>query len=430
MPSTMLATAATRRVLPTYPRTFYANKPGRGDQLVLQEDVLSASGTNSLDLGGGLGARRNLWSTDWDGADYPRMPTGLQEEDDEDERSNGAASARWKGDGFRTASRKEPRDTRPQSATEVCNQNPEKGPPWPSGRSSGHPSVQKRSVLAGRGWPREERLPGRGGGTESVRREAYKRELIHISLATLLLLSTSVVGQIPSDALNKVNPSQATGGEGTKGGGGLTETLGLDKTLNGLGLNGLDLRRVLDIDWDNNDQLLNLLGDEDKGKLKVATAAKKGKKKEDVTDEEMAEEMRESMAKSDSGKEREKAKQDEKQGRSNFFYAYGMQSVGDVVQPKWVLLFDSAFTANQYFGKIQNAYKAYYKNNRHGCSERPSRQIFIYPHGVGPAELEKTKEFTQFTGKVFYSPATGPGVQLSAIPHQDWLGNLPARKAS
>ncbi|KAL3472398.1 hypothetical protein BJX99DRAFT_262385 [Aspergillus californicus] len=262
--------------------------------------------------------------------------------------------------------------------------------------------------------------------------------LILLSLVTLLLLSTTVVGvetPLGADAVNKVTPGQSTGGSK----GGLTETLGLDKILNGLGLNGLDLRRVLDVDWDNDDQLLNLLGDGDKGKLKVLTAAKKGKKEEDVTDEEMAEEMRDSMSKSDSGKEREKAKQDEKQGRSNFFYAYGMQSVGDVVQPKWVMLFNSALTANQYFGNVQSAYKSYYKNNRHGCyertisvpvSHRPSRQLFIFPHGVGPAELEKTKEFSQFTGKVFYFPATGTPAQLPAIPHQDWLGYLPARKAS
>jgi hypothetical protein len=51
-----------------------------------------------------------------------------------------------------------------------------------------------------------------------------------------------------------------------------------------------------------------------------------------------------------------------------------MQAVQDGVQPKWVLIFDNAFTATGYFGLVQETYKTYYDKNRNQCSSR----MYIY----------------------------------------------------
>ncbi|KAF4268968.1 hypothetical protein KXV81_002023 [Aspergillus fumigatus] len=190
----------------------------------------------------------------------------------------------------------------------------------------------------------------------------------------------------------------------------------LNGLLEGQGLNSLDLSQVLTIDWDNDKELLNLLGTEGQGKINVLASKDKSR---NATDEEKANYIRDS----DSAKEIKQARDDYKKGKLNFFYAYGMQAVKDVVQPKWVLVFDNAFTATGYFGLVQDTYKDYYDRNRNKCSPRPSPQVFIYPHGVGPAELEGTKKFDKFTGKVFFQPIAS-AVQLPVIPHQDVYGYL------
>lgn len=89
-------------------------------------------------------------------------------------------------------------------------------------------------------------------------------------------------------------------------------------------------------------------------------------KSRNATDKEKANYIRDS----DSAKEIKQARDDYKKGKLNFFYAYGMQAVKDVVQPKWVLVFDNAFTATGYFGLVQDTYKDYYDRNRNKCSPR------------------------------------------------------------
>ncbi|KAL6228896.1 hypothetical protein BDW75DRAFT_235588 [Aspergillus navahoensis] len=212
----------------------------------------------------------------------------------------------------------------------------------------------------------------------------------------------------------------ATGGGSPIGG----DTLGgVNDLLKQLGLANLDLDSLLHLDWKNSKDVLNLGGEQ--GKAKIELLAKQ-KGKPNATDEEKAQMVKEEFTKSPKGKAVFKAKQDKEDGRLNFFYAYGMQSVGDIVKTKWVLIFDNASTANRYFGLVKKTYAEYYKGNRHKCKEDPAPQIFIFPHGVGPDGLEKTREFTDFAGKIFIT-SIDEKAQLPVIPHQDAFGYLPSR---
>ncbi|KAI9372275.1 hypothetical protein BJX61DRAFT_542825 [Aspergillus egyptiacus] len=255
------------------------------------------------------------------------------------------------------------------------------------------------------------------------------------SLLLLGLLSPlqTVPAQIP-DTQGVLNQNPAGGGGGSAipdtgsllGGDKLSTVTGaaggLNGLLNGLGLNNLDLSTLLDIDWQNDKDLLNIGGQHKQSKLNVLS------QKPNATDEEKAAMMREEVAKNPQGKALLKAKEDEKNGRLNFFYCYGMQSEGDVVRVRWVMLFDNAFTAIRYFQLVQKSYKEYYERNRNKCKEYPTPQMFIFPHGVGPDQLEKTKEFTEYTGKVFVTAVDAKGgVPVPVIPHQDVFGFLPSR---
>ncbi|KAL4861768.1 hypothetical protein BDV12DRAFT_203673 [Aspergillus spectabilis] len=248
------------------------------------------------------------------------------------------------------------------------------------------------------------------------------------------LFLTTVVAVITATALGQLNIPVAAGndkgtpavgqnplaGQSAVGG----DTLGgVNELLKGLGLSNLDLDSLLRIDWKNDKEVLNLGGDQ--GKAKIELLAKQ-KGKPNATDEEKAQMVKDEYAKSPKGKAVLKAKQDEEENRLNFFYAYGMQSVGDIVKTRWVLIFDNAITAVKYFSQVKKTYAEYYKGNRHKCKEDPAPQIFIFPHGVGPDALEKTKEFTNFAGKIFIS-SIDDKAQLPIIPHQDVFGYLPSR---
>jgi hypothetical protein len=66
---------------------------------------------------------------------------------------------------------------------------------------------------------------------------------------------------------------------------------------------------------------------------------------------------------------KQKAEEDFATGRLNAFYAYGMQSVGQTVRTKWVLIFEHAYTAHAYFGQVMQDYQEYYKKSRENCKD-------------------------------------------------------------
>ncbi|EAW13668.1 uncharacterized protein ACLA_043880 [Aspergillus clavatus NRRL 1] len=255
----------------------------------------------------------------------------------------------------------------------------------------------------------------------------------HILLFGILSTFNPVIGQIaPAQNVLDGKGEAAKPATGGLGAGSPVSSLAPStddplKTVGGLleslGLNNLDLSSLVDIDWKNNEQVLNLGGPEGKGKINLLASKKLGR--DNATDDEKREVVKDAYYSTDQGKAQKKAENDQKNGRLNFFYAYGMQSEGDIVRPKWVMMFDNGFTAHRYFKLVQKSYQEYYKNNRHKCNEHPTPQIFIFPHGVGPDKLENVEAYTNFTGKVFFSPVDEK--IMPVIPHQDLFGHLPSR---
>ncbi|OGE55056.1 hypothetical protein PENARI_c005G03691 [Penicillium arizonense] len=192
------------------------------------------------------------------------------------------------------------------------------------------------------------------------------------------------------------------------------------------GLRFTDLSNILNIDWKNNKQLLGLGGKQDDAKITLL-AQKKAKEK-GTTPEAEKENIKKEMLQ-DAQEAHEKAEKDRIMGRLNAFHAYGMQSVEQVVRPKWTMLFDNAFTADEYFRQVITDYAAYYNQSRQGCVPRPHPQIFIFPHGVGPANLEPVRNYGNYTGKLFFNPVNEASMQLPALPIQDKYGYVVQKSA-
>lgn len=103
------------------------------------------------------------------------------------------------------------------------------------------------------------------------------------------------------------------------------------------------------------------------GEAKIDVLAARRAKENNSTAEEEKQKIKDNQ-KNDK-KIKQKAEEDLIAGRLNAFYAYGMQSVGQSVRPKWVLVFENAFTAHAYFGQVMQDYQEYYKKSRENSKD-------------------------------------------------------------
>ncbi|KAJ5376688.1 hypothetical protein N7509_013574 [Penicillium cosmopolitanum] len=202
---------------------------------------------------------------------------------------------------------------------------------------------------------------------------------------------------------------------------------GLDKPLPGVGgagglgetVQGLGIDQILNLDLDNQKKIVGVGGQQ--GEAKIDVLAAKRAKENNSTAEEEKQKIKENQKNEKNTKQ--KAEEDLVAGRLNSFYAYGMQSVGQNVRPKWVLVFENAFTAHAYFGQVMQDYQEYYKKSRENSKDpRPHPQIFIFPHGVGPDGLERVKRYKDYANKLFFNPVDEKSMQLPVIPVQDKYG--------
>jgi hypothetical protein len=134
-------------------------------------------------------------------------------------------------------------------------------------------------------------------------------------------------------------------------------------------------------------QLLGLGGKQDDAKITLL-AQKKAKEK-GTTPEAEKENIKKEMLQ-DAQEAHEKAEKDRIMGRLNAFHAYGMQSVEQVVRPKWTMLFDNAFTADEYFRQVITDYAAYYNQSRQGCVPRKLAFSNFVPHSIQIAMADLT----------------------------------------
>ncbi|KAJ5822412.1 hypothetical protein N7447_004752 [Penicillium robsamsonii] len=213
-----------------------------------------------------------------------------------------------------------------------------------------------------------------------------------------------------------------TGGlAGGAAGGGLGNTVsgvggkgGLGETVQGLGID-----QILNLDLDNQKKLVGVGGQQ--GEAKIDVLAARRAKENNSTVEEEKQKIKDNQKNDKNTKQ--KAEEDLIAGRLNVFYAYGMQSVGQKVRPKWVLVFENAFTAHAYFGQVMQDYQEYYKKSRENSKDpRPHPQIFIFPHGVGPEELERVNKYKDYANKFFFNLVDEKAMQLPVIPVQDKYG--------
>ncbi|KAJ6178616.1 hypothetical protein N7519_009077 [Penicillium mononematosum] len=233
-------------------------------------------------------------------------------------------------------------------------------------------------------------------------------------------------GAVPKQEPLTANPAgAATGMIGSGTGGDLLGQLTGPGGLLG-GLRFTDLSNILNIDWKNNKQLLGLGGKQEDAKITLL--AQKRAKEKGTKPEDEKENIKKEMLQ-DAQEAHEKAEKDRIMGRLNAFHAYGMQSVEQVVRPKWTILFDNAFTADEYFRQVITDYATYYNKSRQGCVARPHPQIFIFPHGVGPANLEPVRNYGNYTGKLFFNPVNEASMQLPALPIQDKYGYVVQKSA-
>jgi hypothetical protein len=103
------------------------------------------------------------------------------------------------------------------------------------------------------------------------------------------------------------------------------------------------------------------------GEAKIDVLAAKRAKENNSTAEEEKQKIKDNQKNEKNTKQ--KAEEDLVAGRLNSFYAYGMQSVGQNVRPKWVLVFENAFTAHAYFGQVMQDYQEYYKKSRENSND-------------------------------------------------------------
>ncbi|KAJ5510960.1 hypothetical protein PEX1_084280 [Penicillium expansum] len=237
-----------------------------------------------------------------------------------------------------------------------------------------------------------------------------------IKFATLGLLVSYLSGVVrgldvpPAGGLG----SGLAGGAGDKPLPGVGGNGGLGETVQGLGID-----QILNLDLDNQKKLVGVGGQQ--GEAKIDVLAAKRAKENNSTAEEEKQKIKDNQ-KNDKDTKR-KAEEDLIAGRLNAFYAYGMQSVGQNVRPKWVLVFENAFTAHAYFGQVMQDYQEYYKKSRENSKDpRPHPQIFIFPHGVGPDGLERVKKYKDYANKLFFNPVDEKTMQLPVIPVQDKYG--------
>lgn len=112
------------------------------------------------------------------------------------------------------------------------------------------------------------------------------------------------------------------------------------------------------------------------GEAKIDVLAAKRAKENNSTAEEEKQKIKDNQ-KNDKDTKR-KAEEDLIAGRLNAFYAYGMQSVGQNVRPKWVLVFENAFTAHAYFGQVMQDYQEYYKKSRENSKDPRMQSLLTF----------------------------------------------------
>ncbi|KAL4874915.1 hypothetical protein BJY04DRAFT_224522 [Aspergillus karnatakaensis] len=218
-----------------------------------------------------------------------------------------------------------------------------------------------------------------------------------------------------------LDTSAASGLAGGAGGEGLGKPLpgvggqgGLTDTVKGLGID-----QILNLDLDNQKKLVGVGGQQ--GEAKIDVLAAKRAKENGSTPEEEKQKIKDNQKNDNATKQ--KAEEDLVAGRLNIFYAYGMQSIGQNVRPRWVLVFENAFTAHAYFSQVMQDYKEYYQKSRENAKDpRPHPQIFIFPHGVGPDGLERVKKYKDYANKLFINPVDEKAMQLPVLPVQDKYG--------
>ncbi|KAJ5375818.1 hypothetical protein N7517_007824 [Penicillium concentricum] len=240
--------------------------------------------------------------------------------------------------------------------------------------------------------------------------------LSSLKLAALGLLISHLSGVV----LGLDIPS-TDGLAGGAAGGGLGNTVpgvggkgGLGETVQGLGID-----QILNLDLDNQKKLVGVGGQQGEAKIDVLAARRAKENNSTVEDEKQK--IKDNQKNDKNTKQ--KAEEDLIAGRLNVFYAYGMQSIGQKVRPKWVLVFENAFTAHAYFGQVMQDYQEYYKKSRENSKDpRPHAQIFIFPHGVGPEELERVNKYKDYANKLFFNLIDEKTMQLPVIPVQDKYG--------
>ncbi|KAJ5980319.1 hypothetical protein N7481_007617 [Penicillium waksmanii] len=242
------------------------------------------------------------------------------------------------------------------------------------------------------------------------------RDTFNFKLAFFGLLISPLSGVVRG-----LDLSATDGLASTAGGGGVGKPLpgaggagGLGETVQGLGID-----QILNLDLDNQKKLVGVGGQQ--GEAKIDVLAAKRAKENNSTAEEEKQKIKDNQKNEKNTKQ--KAEEDLVAGRLNSFYAYGMQSIGQNVRPKWVLVFENAFTAHAYFGQVMQDYQEYYKKSRESSKDpRPHPQIFIFPHGVGPDGLERVKKYKDYANKLFFNPVDEKNMQLPVIPVQDKYG--------
>ncbi|GLI78665.1 hypothetical protein PoHVEF18_006985 [Penicillium ochrochloron] len=233
--------------------------------------------------------------------------------------------------------------------------------------------------------------------------------LYSLKLVVVGLLISHLSGVVRGQNLPAVdNVKGGTAVPGVDGKGGLGETV-----------QGLGIDQILNLDLDNQKKLVGVGGQQ--GEAKIDVLAARRAKENNSTAEEEKQKIKDNQM--NDKKIKQKAEEDLIAGRLNAFYAYGMQSVGQSVRPKWVLVFENAFTAHAYFGQVMQDYQEYYKKSRENSKDpRPHPQIFIFPHGVGPDGLERVKKYKDYANKLFFNPVDEKSMQLPVIPVQDKYG--------